>query len=81
MQQPLDVLNQNKKSTIIVKEDNCTIIAQIEKYKDVSMLDYTLYKDPIKKKLQQINQDAYFEEFLQKEKVKAKINDYRVKRK
>jgi len=74
-----EVLNQGNNKVIVVKEDNCTIIAQIDQHKDVSMLDYSLYKDAIKNKLQQINQDKYFDDFMQKEKAKAKVKDYRNK--
>ncbi|HPM02328.1 MAG TPA: peptidylprolyl isomerase, partial [Candidatus Cloacimonadota bacterium] len=73
------ILSYDKKQPLAIKEKDCTIIAIVNQSKDVSMLDFALYKDQIKKRLQQINQDKYFDEFLKTEKAKAKIKDYRPK--
>jgi len=72
-----EFLSQKRNNTIIVREKDCTIIGIIDSQKEVNMHDYPLYRANIKRRLQQINQDEYFEDFLKKEKAKVKVKDYR----
>jgi len=74
------ILSHDKNNPVLVKEKDCTLIGIINQSKTVSMLDYPLYKERIKARLQQINQDKYFDEFLKTEKAKAKVKDYRPKK-
>lgn len=73
------ILSQNRKNQILVQEEQTAIIAIVDEVKNVNMNGLVFEREEIKKILQKLNQDQYFEEFMNNEKAKASIKDYRLK--